>query len=77
MSTETNPSQKSERPVDLRKTTGRLIATFGAARILRHRDGTLDVCSETLSERNAALAWLFTVSPDLAGRVRRCATPAS
>lgn len=57
---------------DVRKATGRLIATFGAAQILRHRDGSLDVTSNNPTERNAALAWMYTISPELAGRVRRC-----
>lgn len=52
--------------------TGRVIATVGAARILRHTDGSLDVHGPTTGERNAALAWLFTVSPALANRVRPC-----
>jgi hypothetical protein len=76
MKTEPNISQESQPAADRRKATGRLIATFGAARILRHRDGTLDVCSETPTERNATLAWLFTVSPELAVRVRRCSSGA-
>lgn len=77
MNTEPNINQPGEPRADLRKATGRLIATFGAARILRHRDGTLDVFSNTPTERNAALAWMYTISPDLAVRVRRCSQSAA
>lgn len=51
---------------------GRVIATVGAARILRHQDGSLDVHGPTANERDAALAWLFAVSPGLLHRVRPC-----
>jgi hypothetical protein len=75
MANETTNSPKIDRPDDSRKATARLVATFGGARILRHRDGSLDVLSATTSERNAALAWICAVSPDLALRVRRCPAP--
>jgi len=71
-----NANQSSEQRSDLRKATGRLIATFGATRILRHRDGSLDLSSDSATERNAALAWMYAVSPGLAVRVRRCPNPA-
>ena len=75
MTDETTNTPRVNRPDDSRKATARLVATFGAARILRHRDGSLDVLSATASERNAALAWICAVSPDLALRVRRCPAP--
>jgi len=75
MTNESSNSPGIDRPDDSRKATARLVATFGAARILRHRDGSLDVLSATASERKAALAWICAVSPDLALRVRRCPTP--
>lgn len=73
--TTNSPEAEVDLPADRRKATGRLIATFGSARILRHRDGSLDVLGATASERNAALAWICAVSPDLALRVRRCPAP--
>lgn len=76
MKTESNNNEPTEPRMDLRKATGRLIATVGAARILRHRDGTLDVSCNTPNERNAALAWMYAISPELAGRVRRCSQTA-
>jgi len=51
---------------------GRLIAKIGSANILRAKDGFLDVQSDSPGARNAALAWMFTVNPSMAGRVRRC-----
>lgn len=75
MTDETTNSSQVAQPGDGRKATGRLVATFGGARILRHRDGSLDVLGTTTSERNAALAWICAVSPDLALRVRRCPAP--
>jgi hypothetical protein len=72
MNTEFPQDQKRGPQADSRKATARLIATFGGSRILRHRDGSLDVSSTTTAERAAALAWICAVSPDLARRVRRC-----
>jgi hypothetical protein len=51
---------------------GRLIARIGSASILRGQDGFLDVQSDSAVARNAALAWMFSVSPAMVGRVRRC-----
>lgn len=72
MNTKVQYSPEEARPVDRCKGTARLIATYGGSRILRHRDGSLDVCSSSPREREAALAWICAVSPDLAQRVRRC-----
>jgi len=71
MKTETNLPLSASLPRDERKSTARLIAMFGESRIVRHRDGSLDVCSGSAGERNAALAWICAVSPDLVLRVRR------
>ena len=76
MKAEVNIQQVQPQPDDGRKATSRLIATFGASRILRHRDGTIDVCSDSAAERNAALAWMYAVSPGVAARVRPCPAPA-
>jgi hypothetical protein len=75
MNTETNPHRDAGSTTDSRKSTARLIATFGGSQILRHRDGSLDVCNNDVRERNATLAWLCAVSPDLALRVRRSPMP--
>ena len=75
MNAETPPSPVRGAAVDSCKSTARLIATFGGARILRHRDGSLDVSGRTPGERQAALAWICAVSPELARRVRRAETP--
>ncbi len=66
--TTTGNGATSERP-----RPGRLIAKIGSARILRGQDGFLDVLSDTPGARNAALAWMFSVSPSMVVRVRRCA----
>ena len=75
MKTESKTNQDRAPQTDNRKATARLIATFAGSRILRHHDGSLDVCSTSLTERNAALAWICAVSPDLALRVRPCPEP--
>jgi len=75
MNTEMQPNPNRGRPAENCKATARLITTFGGSRILRHRDGSLDVCSRTPTERAAALAWICVVSPDLAMRVRRSPEP--
>lgn len=62
-----NGRMESDRPA------GRVIARIGAARILRQPDDSLVVSSESSSDRNAALAWMFAVNPTLVSRVRRCA----
>ncbi len=77
MNTNLKPDQDRAPDTDSRKATARLIATFGGSRILRHHDGSLDVCSNTITERNAALAWICAVSPELALRVRLEPEPAA
>lgn len=70
MKTEISPSPVRGLPAESCKSTARLVATFGGSRILRHHDGSLDVCSNSPTERDAALAWMCVVSPDLVRRVR-------
>ena len=70
MNSEHEPTVTAPSVGDSRKATARLLATIGSARILRHRDGSLDVCGAVGAERNAALTWLCTVSPALVARVR-------